>query len=170
MQLVIKTSLLRELDEYKLVEAYAHLVYVDSADVENDIKIKDNLIKILDWDINGDNGFALYCSKFEDLKRKDWKKLISLIKINKDDIIRLSKNKSQQALQNIKEMHSYLENEEAKKIKRYSNINYTVSGRGKKAKTCTYNGTTYKSRIECMYKEHLSKAQLYKYLRETNQV
>ena len=65
MQLVIKTSLLRELDEYKLVEAYAHLVYVDSADVENDIKIKDNLIKILDWDINGDNGFALYCSKFE---------------------------------------------------------------------------------------------------------
>ena len=63
-----------------------------------------------------------------------------------------------------------LVNEEAKKIKRYSNINYTVSGRGKKAKTCTYNGTTYKSRIECMYKEHLSKAQLYKYLRETNQV
>ena len=123
MQLVIKTSLLRELDEYKLVEAYAHLVYVDSADVENDIKIKDNLIKMLDWDINGDNGFALYCSKFEYLKRKDWKKLISLIKINKDDIIRLSKNKSQQALQNIKEVHSYLENEEAKKIKRYSNIN-----------------------------------------------
>ena len=130
MQLVIKTSLLRELDEYKLVEAYAHLVYVDSTDVENDIKIKDNLIKILDWDVNGDNGFALYCSKFEDLKRKDWKKLISLIKINKDDIIRISKNKSQQALQNIKEVHSYLENEEAKKIKRYSNINYTVSGRG----------------------------------------
>ena len=53
MQLVIKTSLLRELDEYKLIEAYAHLVYVNSTDVENDIKIKDNLIKILD--LNGND-------------------------------------------------------------------------------------------------------------------
>ncbi len=41
-----------------------------TVDINTDITDVPYLIKILDWDINGDNGFALYCSKFEDLKGK----------------------------------------------------------------------------------------------------
>ena len=55
-------------------------------------------------------------------------------------------------------------------IERFTDSNYKVSGRGKKAKPCIYEGKEYKSRQECMYKEGLTKYQLWIYLKNTNQI
>ena len=49
IQLVINTSLLREIDERKLINAYARFMYNDEKDTTDDTQIKENLIQLLDW-------------------------------------------------------------------------------------------------------------------------
>ena len=154
IQLVVNVNLLREIDERKLINAYARYVYKDEEDISNEIKIKENLIQLLDWDKNGDNGLGFYCSKFESIKRKDWDFLINFIKENSFD---------------IKKIAFYPAKEKNKK-QRFNDVNYKVSGRGKKAKPCIFEGRHYKSRQECIYKENITKNQLYNYLKSTNQL
>ena len=90
MLLVINTNMLRELDERKLIHAYARYVYESEKDLSDDNNIKLNLIRLFDWDINGDNGLGIYCGRFESIKRKDWIKLIQFIKENSYEIEKLS--------------------------------------------------------------------------------
>jgi hypothetical protein len=171
IQLIVNVNLLRELDERKLINAYARYVYNTEDDTSDDVKIKENLIQILDWDKNGDNGLGLYCSKFESLKEKDWKVLIQFIKDNRHEIKHLSYTPlKEKRLEDIKIVNNLLEAKEQHNIKRFTDENYQVSGRGKKARPCIYEGKEYKSRQECMYKEGLTKYQIWKYLKETNQI
>lgn len=171
IQLVINTNMLREIDERKLINAYARFMYKDEKDVTEDNQIKINLIKLFDWDINGDNGLGIYCGKFESIKKKDWIKLIQFIKENHYEIKEISytPNKERQ-LESIKVINTFLEEKEKHNIERFTDENYTVSGRGKKAKTCVYKGREYKSRQECIYKEGITKYQLYCYLQKTGQL
>lgn len=171
IQIVINTNLLREIDERKLINAYAHLFYDSEKDVTDDIKIKENLVQLLDWDKNGDNGLGVYCSKFEGLKRKDWEQLIQFIKENHHEIKLLSYSTvKERKLESIKIVNDELEKKENHKIERFTDENYKVSGRGKKARPCIYKGKVYTSRQECMYKEGITQRQLYNYLEETNQL
>lgn len=163
--LVINTILLRELDEKKLIKTYARHYYFSQEDIANDIKIKQNLEELLDWDKTGDNGLALYCGKYESIKRKDWDILINIIKTkcSKLDPNPIPLNKS-------KEIKTLEELQEKKNIERYTDINYKLSNVGRPAKSCNYEGRIYKSRLECMYKENITKAELYRYLIKTNQL
>lgn len=171
LQLVINTSLLRELDERKLINAYARLIYNDEEDISDDDRIKSNLIQLLDWDENGDDGLGIYCSKFESIKRKDWNLLINFIKENKYEIKKISFYPAKERkLQSIKIVNDYLESKEKHNKERFSDSEYKVSGRGKKAKPCIYNGKKYQSRQECIYKEDITKNELYNYLKKTNQL
>ena len=171
IQLVVNTNMLREIDERKLINAYARFMYESEKDVEEDDIIKINLNKLFDWDINGDNGLGVYCSKFESIKRNDWPKLIQFIKDNRHEIKHLSYTPlKEKRLEDIKIINNFLEAKEQHNIERFSDENYTVSGRGKKARPCIYEGKEYKSRQECMYKEGLTKYQIWKYLKETNQI
>ena len=171
IQLVINTNMLREIDERKLINAYAKKVYESEKDTEDDDVIKINLTKLFDWDLNGDNGLGVYCGKFESIKRKDWDKLIQFIKENSYEIEILSRPYiKEKRLEDIKIVNSALEAKEQHNIERFSDEDYKVSGRGKKAKTCIYKGKEYKSRQECIYKEGLTKYQLYEYLKETGQL
>ena len=171
IQLVINTNMLREIDERKLINAYAKKVYESEKDTEDDDVIKINLTKLFDWDLNGDNGLGIYCGKFESIKRKDWPILIQFIKDNKYEIKNISFYPAKERkLNSLKVVYDALENKEQHNIKRFTDENYTVSGRGKKAKTCVYEGREYKSRQECIYKEGITKNQLYQYLKETNQL
>jgi hypothetical protein len=163
--------MLRELNERKLIHAYARYVYESEVDISDDNNIKLNLEKLLNWDINGDNGLGIYCGKFESIKRKDWIKLIQLIKENSYEIEKLSRPFiKEKKLENIKIVNDALKAKEQHNIERFSDKNYKVSGRGKKARPCIYEGKEYKSRQECMYKEGLTKYQLWIYLKETNQI
>ena len=171
IQLVVNTILLREIDERRLINAYARFMYNDEEDISNDTVIKNNLIQLFDWDINGDNGLGIYCGKFESIKRKDWEKLIQFIKENHYEIEQLSRSfVKERKLEAIKIVNNILEAKEQHNIERFTNENYKVSGRGKKARTCIYEGREYKSRQECIYKEGITKYQLYEYLKKTNQV
>lgn len=171
IQLVVNTNLLREIDERKLINAYAHFMYNNEEDISNDTIIKNNLIQLFDWDENGDDGLGIYCSKFESIKRKDWERLIQFIKNNRYEIELLSRpSVKEKKLESIKIVNDALEAKEQHNIERFTDENYKVSGRGKKAKTCIYNGREYKSRQECIYKEGLTKYQLYQYLKNTNQI
>ena len=171
ISLVINATLLREIDERKLINAYARYVCESEKDLLDDDNIKLNLIKLLDWDVNGDNGLGIYCSKFESIKRKDWIKLIQFIKDNSYEIEKLSQPYiKEKKLENIKIVNNALEAKEQHNIERFSDENYKVSGRGKKAKTCVYEGRKYKSRQECIYKEKITKYQLYEYLKKTEQL
>ena len=171
ISLVVNVNLLREIDERKLINTYARLIYTDEEDVSNDVKIKENLIKLFDWDINGENGLGIYCGKFESIKRKDWDILINFIKENRHEIKTLSYTQAKERkLESLKVVFNTLEAKEQHNIERFSNKNYKVSGRGKKAKTCIYEGREYKSRQECIYKEKITKHQLYEYLKKTNQL
>jgi hypothetical protein len=171
IQLVVNTNLLREIDERKLINAYARFMYNNEDDVNNDIKIRENLIQLLDWDKNGDNGLGIYCSKFENLKEKDWIILINFIKENHHEIKSISFYPAKERkLESIKIINNEIEAKNKHNIERFTDSNYKVSGRGKKAKPCTYNGKEYKSRQECMYKEGLTKYQIWKYLKDTNQI
>ena len=171
IQIVINTSLLREIDERKLINTYARFCCNKEVDISDDVIIKSNLIELFDWDKNGDNGLGVYCSKFENLKKKDWERLVKFIKDNKHEIKRLSskyvKNKK---LESIKIINDAIEAKEKHNKERFSDENYTVSGRGKKAKPCVYEGRKYKSQQECLYKEGLTKFQLYQYLLKTKQL
>ena len=171
IQLVINTCLLRELDERRLINTYARLMYNDKLDVEDDTRIKDNLIKILDWDVNGDNGLGIYCGNFESIKDRDWTRLINFLKENYLEIESLSKTFVKlRKLEHNKVVKSELAKKEEHNKKRFTDKNYKISGRGKKAKPCVYKGKEYKSRQECMYKEGLTNIQLYTYLAETGQL
>ena len=171
IQLVINTVLLRELEEEKLIHEYAKHMYSSKEDVEEDSVIKNNLQQLLDWDINGDNGLALYCGKFESIKRKDWELLISKIKENKSLIENLAKSPLKEfQLKQEKVIKDHFEKKELHNIERFTDKNYTVSGRGKRAKPCEYNGKIYSSRQECRYKEGITQNQLYRYLERTNQI
>lgn len=163
--------MLREIDERKLINSYARYMYNGEEDVTDDVKIKENLIQLFDWDINGDRGLGVYCSKFESIKKKDWIDLIQFIKENHHEIKSLSYSKvKERKLESIKIVNDIIQAKEQHNIERFSDINYEISGRGKKAKTCIYKGKEYKSRQECIYKEGITKNQLYKYLKETNQL
>ena len=171
IQLVVNTNLLREIDERKLINAYARHVYNSEEDTSNDIKIKENLIKLFDWDINGARGLKVYCGHFESLKEKDWTKLIQFIKENHHEIKDISYFPvKERKLESIKIVNDSLQAKEQHNVERFTDDNYQVSGRGKKAKTCVYEGREYKSRQECIYKEGISKYQLYEYLKNTGQL
>jgi hypothetical protein len=171
IQLIVNVNLLRELDERKLINAYARFVYNDENDVTDDVRIKENLIQLLDWDKNGNNGLEFYCSRFEDLKNKDWNFLISFIKDNSKEIQKLSYSQlKKKKLESVKVINDAIEAKKQHDIKRFTDSNYKVSGRGKKARPCIYEGREYKSRQECMYKEGLTKYQLWIYLKDTNQI
>ena len=165
LQFIILTNMLRELDERSLINHYARLTYLDDSDVVDEVKIKNNLEKLLNWDINGDKGLALYCGKFENLSRKDWIQLTEFIKFHGKEIKEIaSRFSKQKKLDNIKEVLDWLDLKEQHNIKVFSDPDYKVTKRGKPAKTCIYKGKEYKSRQECMYKEGITKAELYKYL------
>ena len=171
IQLVINTTLLREIDERKLINAYARFMYNDEKDTTDDVQIKENLIQLLDWDENGDNGLGIYCSHFEEIKRKDWDFLINFIKENSYEIEKISRTSlKEKRLENIKIINDFIEAKKKHNMERFTDENYQVSGRGKKARPCIYEGREYKSRQECMYKEGLTKYQLWIYLKETNQI
>jgi len=168
---VVNVNLLREIDERKLIRAYARYMVNNESDYSDDTIIRENLKKLLDWDVNGDNGLAIYCGKFEKLKEKDWIKLVQFIKENHYEIEHLSRSFiKERTLESIKVINDAIETIELRNKKRCSDENYKVSGRGKKAKTCIYEGREYQSRQECMYKEGLTKNKLYQYLRKTNQL
>ena len=137
IQLVVNVNLLRELDERKLINAYARFMYNDEKDTTDDVQIKENLIQLLDWDENGDNGLGVYCSKFEKIKKKDWEFLINFIKENHHEIksIAYTPNKERK-LESIKVINNAIEAKKQHNIKRFTDENYQVSGRGKKARPC----------------------------------
>ena len=171
IQLVVNVNLLRELDERKLINSYARFIYNSEEDITNETKIQQNLEELLDWDKNGDNGLGFYCSKFEKIKKKDWKFLINFIKDNGEEIEFLSRSYvKERKLKSTKVVNTVLENRKKHNIERFTDSNYKVSGRGKKARPCVYEGREYKSRQECMYKEGLTKYQIWKYLKDTNQI
>ena len=169
--LVVNVELLREKDERKLINSYARFMYNDEKDVTDEEQIKENLKQLLDWDKNGDNGLGIYCSKFEEIKRKDWEFLINFIKENSTEIEFISRNSvKKRRLEFIKTVKDSIEKKKQHDVERFTSENYKVSGRGKKAKPCIYEGREYKSRQECMYKEGLTKYQLWIYLKNTNQI
>lgn len=171
IQLIVNVNLLREIDERKLINAYARFMYNDEKDTTDDIQIKENLIQLLDWDKNGDNGLKIYCGKFESIKEKDWIILIQFIKENHYEIRRLALSYvKERKLESIKIINGIIESKKKHNTERFTDSNYKVSGRGKKARPCVYEGKEYKSRQECMYKEGLTKYQLWIYLKETNQI
>ena len=171
IQLVVNVNLLREIEDSKLIGAYARHMYNDESDLTDEVKIKDNLIQLLDWDKNGDNGLGFYCSKFESIKRKDWEFLINFIKDNSHTIKEYGYYPAKEKkLESIKVINDVIEAKKQHNEKRFTSENYQVSGRGKKARPCIYEGREYKSRQECMYKEGLTKYQLWIYLKETNQI
>jgi len=167
--LIINTLMIREIDERKLINAYAKLVYEDSNSITNDTIIKQNLEKILDWDSCGDQGLGIYCSKYENIKRKDWEKLISFIKENSYEIKTIAPLKAKK-LDFQKKILTAKEKRELHNKERLLSEDYQFTGRGKKAKSCIYNGKFYKSRQECIYKEGITRYKLYKYLEQTNQL
>ena len=171
IQLVVNVNLLREIDGRKLINAYARFMYNDESDTTDDVQIRENLIQLLDWDKNGDNGLGIYCSHFEKLKEKDWNRLIDFIKENHHEIKSISYTSvKERKLESIKVINTEIEAKKIHNKERFTSENYQVSGRGKKARPCIYEGKEYKSRQECMYKEGLTKYQIWKYLKDTNQI
>jgi len=171
IQLVVNVNLLREIDGRKLINAYARFMYNDESDTTDDVQIRENLIQLLDWDKNGDNGLGIYCSHFEKLKEKDWNRLIDFIKENHHEIKSISYTSvKERKLESIKVINTEIEAKKIHNKERFTSENYQVSGRGKKARPCIYEGREYKSRQECMYKEGLTKYQIWKYLKDTNQI
>lgn len=171
IQLVVNTNLLREIDERRLINTYARLMYNEEKDTSDDETIRRNLESILDWDIRGDRGLAVYCNKFESLKRKDWEILIQFIKDNAFEIKNISYSyKKERKEMEKKIVLSKIELKEKHNKERASSENYQVSRRGKPAKPCIYEGRYYKSRYECRYKEGISQNKLYRYLEKTGQI
>lgn len=161
MDLIINTSLLRELDERKLIIAYARYMYRTEEDINNDSLITTNLKILLDWDYGGDQGLGLYCSHFESIKRKDWKRLIDLIKKNKDEIINFPRNENDVIFNIKRNLNKYRVNKTI-----YDEIDYEPRNRRIKAVPVIYKGRPYKSHRECMYKEGITYYALKKYLKD----
>ena len=97
--------------------------------------------------------------------------MIPLLKENHHEIksIAYTPNKERK-LESIKVINDAIEAKKKHNIERFTDENYQISGRGKKARPCIYEGRHYISRQECMYKEGLTKYQLWVYLKETNQI
>ena len=171
IQLIVNVDLLREIDERKLINAYARYMYNDENDITNNEIIKTNLVQLLDWDENGENGLAIYCGKFESVKRRDWEKLIDFIRNNGFEIKKIAyKSLKKRKLEHIKIIRTALESKIEKDRIRCSDENYKAVSHGKKPKPCNYKGKIYSSRQECMYKEGITQNQLYRYLEKTGQV
>ena len=166
-QIIINTSLLRELSKSKLLTYYGKFYYVNDEDLTNEEKIKSNLLDLLDWDTNGDSGLELFCSRFESIKKSDLKELITFILNNSDEIIKRSKEEVKlRKLEHQKVIRNSYEILEDKRKTHFCDENYKVNPYGKPAKETIYKGRIYKSRQECMYKEGLTKNQLYQYLKK----
>ena len=117
IQLVVNVNLLREIDERKLINVYAKKLYNTEEDITNDVKIKENLEQLFNWDICGDNGMGVYCGKFESIKNKDWIKLINFIKDNGFEIKTLSSSQAKERRLNaVKVVLSQLEAKEKHNI------------------------------------------------------
>lgn len=171
LQLIINSNLLREIDDRALINRYARFCYENEESVTNDTLIQQNLEQLLDWDKNGESGVPIYCSKFESIKRKDWPQLIQFIKDSGEEIRYISYHHvKKKRLKSVKEILDAIELKEKHNKERFSDPEYKVSGRGRKARTCEYNGKVYKSRQECIYKEGITKNQLYQYLKKTGQI
>ena len=207
IQLVVNVELLREIDERKLINAYARFMYKDESDTTDDNKIKENLIELFDWDKNGilsgqsfptgmslNNCAAHYSPNSDDdtiLTKDDVLKLDFGTHFNGyvidtaftiafdqkyDNLLKASKEATnpgiklagidmrlceigegiaevmnsyeielisrpyvkEKKLESIKVINSVLEEKELHNIERFTNDNYQVSGRGKKAKPCIY--------------------------------
>lgn len=164
---IINTNLHRELNERSLIRKYASLTYENEEDTTEDEKIKANLDLILDWDKSGEIGLGIYCSKFEKIKRKDWKGLIQFIKDNAYEIKNLAYTPRKRKRE---EIYKAIDYGKIKALERLKDPNYEASNRGIKARTCIYEGREYKSRQECMAKEGISNFKLYEYLKKTNQL
>lgn len=171
LQLIVNSELLREIDEIALINFYGIWYYENEESVENEIIIKNNLEKILNWDVKGHDGLGIYCGKFENIKRKDWDRLIEFIKDKKYDIQKVA-NTGQARKRRKSDRKIVLDTLELKEEynkKRFSDPNYKVSGKGKKAIPCEYKGKHYQSRQQCKYAENLSDYELYQYLKKTGQ-
>ena len=167
IQLIVNTSLLREIDSSKLLTYYGKHCYFSEEDLMDDIKIRSNLEDLLDWDKNGDLGLALYCSKFESLKRSDIERLVKFIKNNTKEIRERSKSFIKlKKLENKKIIQDRETKIEEKRKAHFCDENYKVNPYGKKAKPTIYEGRVYRSRQEAMYKEGITKNQLYQYLKK----
>lgn len=165
-QIVINTSLLREVSKSKILNYYAHFYYFDELDLTDENRIKDNLLNLFDWDMNGDSGLGVFCSKFESVKRKDLDRITKYILENANKIRKLSKEHFKERVLNFNKLIlTKDEISEQKKKDHFCNKNYEVNPYGKPAKVTVYKGRVYKSRQECMYKEGITKNQLYQYLK-----
>ena len=166
-QIVINTSLLREFPKSKFLLCYAKFYYLTDEDISSEGKIQENIVDLLDWDKHGDSGLEIFCSRFESIKRRDLKMLVQYVLDNVNEIKRLSKKYIElRALENQKVIRTNEEILEEKMKKHFCAEDYEVNPYGKPAKKTIYKGRVYKSRQECMYKEGITKAQLYKYLKK----
>ena len=171
IQLIVNVNLLREIDERKLINAYARFIYLSEEDITDEDKIKENLIKLLDWDKSGISGLEIYCGKFESIKRKDWPILIDVIKTNSQEIKNIAcRYVKEKQLEQSKVIKDEREKSRLKLIEHFNDENYEAKSNGKKAKPCVYEGRSYKSRQECQFKEGISHRKLYAYLEKTNQL
>lgn len=166
-QFVVNSTLLREFPKNLFLLYYAKFYYIDDDDLTNDEKIKQNIIDLLDWDANGDSGLEVFCSRFESLKRNDVAELVKYIKDNSKQIIEKSKESTKiRALEHKKVIREQEEIKEEKMKEHFCNEDYEPNPYGKPAQETVYEGRIYKSRQECMYKEGLTKNQLYQYLKK----
>lgn len=154
------------MSERVLIHRYAHYFYRSPEDGNNDTVIRQNLEKLLDADGEGGGlGVAVYCSRFESIKKRDWKRLINFIKKNAREIKILSYVPAKQdRIREAQEIRLMLKEKRKRRSKRFDN--YKISGRGKKAIPCVYEGRHYLSREECMFRENITKRALYTYLKE----
>ena len=166
-QIVINTSLLREVSKSKILNYYAHFYYIDEKDLTDRNVIKDNILNLFDWDANGDSGLAVFCSKFESIKRYDLDDIIQFIIDNAEEIkLKSKENHKLRTLEQKKLILTSDQLSEQRKIDHFCDENYEVNPYGKPAKVTIYEGRVYKSRQECMYKEGITKNQLYQYLKK----
>lgn len=159
MDIFINSNFIRELDLNKLLKYFAKYELINDEMLKDDLTMQDAIEDLCDWDRTGDDGLALYCGHFESIKREDMKFLIDYIRNNISSIdSELKEVLNRQKL-----------DEEALKTKR--RLEYYDSDRYNKrddSKKTVYKGRVYDSRNECITKEGITKAELYKYLVEQN--
>lgn len=166
-QIVVNSTLLREFPKNIFLLYYARFYYKSDEDLTNEGVIQNNIKDLLDWDANGDSGLEIFCSKFESLKRRDLKTLTDYIINKAEEIKKKAKEPIKlRELEHYKVIRSEQEKQEEKIKEHFCDENYEANPYGKPAKVTIYEGRVYKSRQECMYKEGLTKNQLYQYLKK----
>jgi len=166
MDLIINSSFLRELDLSKFLRYFACYEFISDEMLKDDLALEDAIKDICDWDRTGHDGLALYCGHFESIKRNDLEFLIKYIKDNSDKLKEIVEERGSEKREQI--LREKLDKEALKirKLKDYYNSdNYKVN---KSSKKTIYKGREYDSRRECIIKEGITKAELYKYLVEQN--